>query len=175
MSVSNMVKMGLVVGAMAVLTGCAPSMAVVKTGDKVNLKVEATNDVASVINVEKVKQNLLKKMQNKGVSQSENGTLVILKLSNFRIKSMQTGSTGIATNLGSSPLALINTILTTADNVSNVSDRMQQKVSGVVDYTLQDSIKEHLNASITTNASLESVASEMENSIPNTIDMFVDK
>lgn len=56
MRVYNMIKLAGVALGMAVLTGCASSMAVVKTGDKVNLQVEATDDVKSTINIENVKQ-----------------------------------------------------------------------------------------------------------------------
>lgn len=175
MRVSNMIKLAGVALGMAVLTGCASSMAVVKTGDKVNLQVEATDDVKSTINIENVKQNLLSKMREKGVTESDDGTLIVVSLSNFRIKAMQTGSTVFSTGIGSSPLTLFNTILATTENLNSVSERLQQKVSGVVDYTLRDSKKEHLNASITTNATLEKIASEMEVFIPKTIDMFVDK
>lgn len=158
-----------------ILTGCGSSTAVIKTGDKVNLQVEATKDVSSAINVENVKKNLLQKMSSKGISQANEGTIVILKLSNFRVQPLNSNTTSFSTGFGSGPMALLNSIVTTAENLNNVTDKLQQKVSGVVDYSLQDSKKEHIKASITTNSTLESVGIDMEKFIPHTVDLFVDK
>lgn len=139
MKVSGFAKLGLIVGAMAVLSGCA-SQSVKATNSKVNLTVTVAPDVPNkIINAEEIKTACLNKLKEKGIEQSESGTPVTLNISNFKI--LSGGNGNAAFTAGSTGFALVdalNTALTIAQNVDTVAKNVvgteNQKIQSSVNY-----------------------------------------
>jgi hypothetical protein len=145
MSVSNMVKMGLVVGAMAVLTGCA-TQTVKANNAGVNLTVAVAPDVPNkLIDAAAIKEACLTKLKEKGIEQSETGTPVTLSIFNFKVIK---GGGNAAFTAGSTGFALVdalNTALTVAQNVDTVAKNVAGSDASYVQTSIQYKMESNNN------------------------------
>ncbi len=177
MSVSIMVKMGLVVAAMAVLTGCA-TQTVKANNSGVNLTVAVSPDVPNkLIDAATIKDACLTKLKEKGIEQSETGTPVTLNIFNFKVVK---GGGNAAFTGGSTGFALVdalNTALTVAQNVDTVAKNVasEQPMVTRVDYKISSGNDEILNFNVGVQGALNEQNKLYSRTLSATINNIIEK
>jgi hypothetical protein len=146
MSVSNMVKMGLVVGVMAVLTGCNSSAPIktntVDVSKGVNLSVLVSPDVPNkIIDTDRIRESCLAKLKEDGIQQTETGTPITLNIQSFKVINANAGGSGNVSFAGKTGFALVdavNQLVSVANNLETVASNVKNSVSDPVIQTRVD-------------------------------------